>query len=159
MNDYANLALQRTAFMQTPPFCSAVVRYKVADLDTNKIVADFFFSASNVNATANSIMLDSPSLMGMNAALRWTSLRNESLKEPTDVPELLVNFDHIAENLIDAGHGKVICHECNKMYSVQKLKRKPEWDGGWLCAHYLCPAQHSLLFREVAHFMFKRNYE
>ena len=159
MDNYTNLALQRTAFMQNPPLCSAVVRYKTINLDTKESLADFFFSASKVNASANTIMLDTSSLTGMNAAAYWSSLRNETLKEPTDVPELLVNFDHIAENLIDAGHGEVMCHECNKMYSVQDLKRKPEWNCGWLCAHYLCTAQHSLLFREVAHFMFKRSYE
>lgn len=159
MNDYTYLALQRTAFMESPPACSAVVRYRAANVYTNHTNADFLFRSANVNKIALLLEQENSQLVGMNATALWTSLRNKLLLTPTDVPEILVSFDHIAHELIEAKHGQVFCHACNKYYATAELEQKSEWYGSWIIDNYLCPARHSLFNFKVAHFMFKRNYE
>ncbi|MGZ8258053.1 MAG: hypothetical protein ACXWTR_02635, partial [Methylotenera sp.] len=82
---------------------------------------------------------------------------------PTEVPDLLVNFDNITEDLIESNHGQVFCQRCNKVYSLSELTRKVSGMGvaysGWIYASFMCPARHSLLFREVMHIMRRRSDE
>ncbi len=153
--DAAECARQRISFMENPPPCASTVVYRAFgdDKERNGI---FYFSAANVQAMAEHMRKEHTSLEGMHGAARWTSLRDESLAVPTEVPELLVNFDHIAEELIKAGHGQVCCLACEKIYSVSELERKSigfptSGRSGWIYANFICPARHSLLLRQVMH--------
>jgi hypothetical protein len=157
--DYAELVRQQTKFMESPPACGSTVTYRAYNCYAEKSNAIFLFNAEVAREMAEIVVKDYQSLQGMHAAIRWTSLRNDAITTPTEVPDLLVNFDHIAEGLIEAGHGQVACLACNKTYATSEVTRKSGFIGGWLLAHYMCPAQHWLLSREIAHFMFKRNYE
>lgn len=158
--DFAETTRQRVKFMENPPPCSSTVTYRTAGDDSKGVSAIFFFRSASVEAMAKEINQNhDKGLLGMNGAALWTSSRNESVTEPTEVPELLVNFDHIAEGLVEAGHGQVTCLFCNKTFTTSELRRESEFIGSWLWAHYLCPSQHKLLSREIAHFMRKRNDE
>lgn len=156
--DFAETARQRVKFMENPLPCGSVVTYRSVGHVGKCASAVFYFSAAVVEAMAKEINQDQQGLMGMHAAALWTSLRNESVTEPTEVPELLVNFDHIAEGLIEAGHGQVRCSACDKIYSVSELERESigfpaSARSGWIYANFMCPARHSLLLREVMHIM------
>ncbi len=156
--DFAETTRQRVKFMENPPLCGSTVNYRTFSGDDKKLNAIFYLSAANVHSMAKHMSEECPNLQGMHAAARWTSLRNESASEPTEVPDLLVNFDHIAEGLIEAGHGQVRCLACEKVYSVSELERKSvgfpaSARSGWVYANFICPARHSLLFREVMHIM------
>ncbi len=155
--DAAECTRQRISFMENPPPCSSTVVYRAFgdDKERNGI---FYFSAANVQAMVEHMRKEHTSLGGMHGAARWTSLRNESLAEPTEVPELLVNFDYIAEELIEAGHGQVCCLACEKIYSVSELEGKiisfpASARSGWIYVNFICPARHSLLLRQVMHIM------
>lgn len=154
--DFAETTRQRVKFMENPPPCSSTVTYRTAGDDSKDAGAVFYFSAINVHLMAEHIGKDHTSLEGMLGAARWTSLRDEAVTEPTEVPNLLVNFDHIAEGLIEAGHGQVRCLACEKVYSVSELERESigfpaSARSSWIYANYICPARHSLLLREVMH--------
>lgn len=156
--DAAECARQRLRFMENPPPCGSTVVYRAFGDDEKERNGIFYFSAANVQVMAEHMCKEHTSLEGMHGAARWTSLRDESLAEPTEVPELLVNFDHIAEELIEAGHGQVRCLACEKIYSVSELERKTigfpaSARSGWIYANFICPAGHSLLLRQVMHIM------
>lgn len=155
--DFAETTRQRANFLKTPPPCSALVAYRTFTDDTHDTEAVFYFNSAFVESKAREIHDNNENVSGINAAALWASLSNESLNGPTEVPELLINFDYIAEELIDAGHGQVRCLACNKIYATSELSRNCGFHGGSLIADYLCPSQHKLLSREVAHFMFARN--
>lgn len=157
--DFAETARQRVKFMENPLPCGSLVTYRSVGHDTKSSNAVFYFSSASVEAMAKKINQNHyQGLLGMNAVALWTSLRNESVNEPTEVPELLVNFDHIAEGLIDTEQGQVRCFACDKIYAVSELERESIGFSasariGWVYANFICPARHSLLLREVMHIM------
>lgn len=156
--NFAERARDRIRFMEKPPPCGSKVIYRSFSEDDKKLKAIFYFSAFNVHAIAESISIDSPNLDGMFAAAKWTSLRDESASALTEVPDLLVNFDSIVEELIEVGHGQVKCLACEKFYSTSEIRRETigfpaSARSGWIYANFICPARHSLLLREVMHIM------
>lgn len=156
--DFAEITRQRVKFMENPPPCGSTVAYRTFSEDNQKLNAIFYFYSANVHLIAEHMNEECPNLLGMRAATRWTSLRNESVTTPTEVPDLLVNFDYITADLIEIGHGQVRCLACEKVYSVFELERKSigfpaSARSGWIYANFICPARHSLLFREVMHIM------
>lgn len=157
--DFAETTRQRVKFMENPPPCGSTVVYRTVGDDSKSTSALLYFRSASVEAMAKEINQNHyKGLLGMNGAALWASLRNESVTEPTEVPELLVNFDHIAEGLIEAGHGQVRCLACEKVYSASELERESigfpaSARSGWIYANYICPARHSLLLREVMHIM------
>ena len=95
--DFAETTRQRVKFMENPPPCSSTVTYRTFSDDSKCASGVFYFSSASVETMAKEINQNRyKGLLGMNGAALWTSLRNESVTEPTEVPELLVNFDHIA---------------------------------------------------------------
>ena len=158
--DLAERAKQRVSFMENPPPCGSTVIYRTFNDDDKKLNAIFYFSAAKVHAMAERIGKEHQSLEGMYAVARWTSLRDESVNTLTEVPDLLVNFDNIIEDLFESNHGQVFCQCCNKVYSASELTREISGTGvaysGWINASFICPARHSLLFREVMHIMRRR---
>lgn len=159
--DFAERTRQRIKFIENPPACGSTVTYRTAGDNSKSAGAIFYFSATNVHLMAKYMSEECPNLEGMHGAARWTSLRNELVTTPTEVPDLLVNFDNITDSLIEAGHGQVRCLACEKVYSVSELERKSvgfpaPGCSGWVYANFICPARHSLLFREVMHIMMRR---
>lgn len=155
--DYADVIRKRTQFMENPPPCGELVRYRAANRDGKESGAEFIFPAAAVETVANHIAHESPGIIGMRGAAKWASLRDDVIPEPTQVPELLVNFDAIAEKLIESGVGQARCPDCNKTYPVTELTMNTERIVGWIYANYCCPARHSLLYREVMRLFLKRN--
>jgi hypothetical protein len=129
------------------------------DEDSKATTALYYFSASAVEIMAKEIIKETHQVAGLHATAKWVALRNEQVEEPTELPSALVNFDYICEGLIEAGHGQVHCMACNKLYMASELINQTGLTGSWLIADYSCPAKHLLMSRELAHFMFKRNYE
>jgi hypothetical protein len=142
--------------MKNPP-CSSKITYRTLGDDGFVTSALFSFSASVVQAIAKKVIKETDQVEGLRDISSWASLRNEHIAEPTELPSVLVNFDYICEGLIEAGHGQAHCLACNKIYSVTELANHNGFTGSCLIDEYKCPAQHMLMSREVAHFMFYRN--
>lgn len=157
--DLADRARQRTQFMESPPPCSSKIIYRNKDEDSQLDNALFYFGASAVEAMAHKVIDETSGVEGLHGTAKWAGLRDEAIDAPTELPSVLVNFDYICEGLIEAGHGQVHCLACNKVYMATEISRDTQLWGGWLMALFKCPAQHTLLIREVAHFMFRKNYE
>lgn len=157
--DLAETTRQRTQFMESPPPCSSKISYRTKDDDGQVDNALFYFSASAVEAMAHKVIDETSGVEGLHATAQWAALRDEAIDVPTELPSVLVNFDYISEGLIEAVHGQVHCLACNKVYMAIELTRDTHLNGDWLIADFKCPAQHTLMSRELAHFMFRRNYE
>ncbi|NOT13973.1 MAG: hypothetical protein HOP21_00065 [Methylotenera sp.] len=157
--DFAERARQREQFMNNPTPCSSKITYRTKDEDAQLDSALFYFSASSVDAMAHKVIDETSGVEGLHATAQWAALRNEGIDAPTELPSVLVNFDYICDGLIEAGHGQVHCLACNKVYMTSELTRDTHLAGGWLIDDFKCPAQHKLMSREVAHFMFRRNYD
>jgi hypothetical protein len=157
--DLAERYRQRAKFMERPPPCGAMVSYRPGNQESDNDGAGFVFRAADVEGVARIAIQEFPHLEGMRGAALWTSLRDGAVTAPTQVPEILVNFDKIVEDLIQAGLGYVHCPHCEKQYSATELVRETEMLGGWVYAIFICPAKHSLFHREVMHLMLKRNYD
>lgn len=155
--DYIDVQRRRAKFLENPPPCAETVCYQPSNADGDGLRADFYFPADAVGRWAREISFESPGMVGMQGAVRWVSARDSSLVEPSVVPEILVNFDYIADRLISEGIGQVRCHHCQKDYSTQELSMETEMKGNWVYANFMCPLKHSLMYREVMHFYRKRN--
>lgn len=155
--DYIDVQRRRAKFLENPPPCAETVCYQPSNADGDGLRAEFYFPADAVGRLAREISFESPGMVGMQGAVRWVSARDSSLVEPSVVPEILVNFDYIADLLIGEGIGQVRCHHCQKDYSTQELSMETEMKGNWVYANFMCPLKHSLMYREVMHFYRKRN--
>lgn len=155
--DYIDVQRRRAKFLENPPPCAETVCYQPSNADGDGLRAEFYFPADAVGRLAREISFESPGMVGMQGAVRWVSARDSSLVEPSVVPEILVNFDYIADRLISEGIGQVRCHHCQKDYSTQELSMETEMKGNWVYANFMCPLKHSLMYREVMHFYRKRN--
>lgn len=158
-SDLADIQRQRKQFMENPPPCSSKVIYRAKDDDGKETNALFYFSASSVEALALKLIDETSGVEGLHGTAKWAAMRDEGIDAPTELPSVLVNFDYICEGLIEAGHGQVHCLACNKVYMATEISRDTQLWGGWLMALFKCPAQHTLMIREIAHFMFRRNDE
>lgn len=157
--DLAETTRQRSHFMESPPLCTSKISYRTKEEVTRVDSALFYFSASEVEAIAHKVIDETSGVEGLHGTAQWAALSDEAIDAPTELPSMLVNFDYICEGLIEAGHGQAHCLACNKVYVASELTQDTHLKGGWLIADFKCPAQHTLISREVAHFTFRRNYE
>ena len=141
----------------SPSNSTSTVSYRTFSDENKEGSATFLFSTDSVEKMAKRLSQDHQNLKGLAAIVNWASQQNNLMAMLTNVPETLVDFDYIAEGLIEAGHGQVICYKCSKMYSVQELRSESNWCGSSLWLFCVCPEQHLLFSREIMHVMRRRS--
>lgn len=154
----ADLARQRVAFMQKLPPCTALVSYQPSLLICEGAHSEFIFEANDVEAFVTKVKEEQPHLIGMNGLMLWLSRRDHCNTQVTQIPELIINFETVAHDLISSKLGQVKCKVCNKTFAVHELSNKKMWVGGWGVDSFECPISHPLFMYEVMHVMFKKNY-
>lgn len=142
--------------MHSAPKCSSIITFHFVADDVKSL---FYFSASAVELMAKKLIAEESDSAGLIDAAKWASFRDETIDAPSEISSFFEDFDYIAEGLIEAEHGQVYCLGCNKLYMSPELAKDTYFRGSWLVADFKCSAQHTLMRRELAHFMFKRNYE
>lgn len=147
---------KRAAFMNKPPLCGKTVSYRPSSAHGwAHGNGEFLFSASDAQNAAVTKWRGDPNLPGIRGTIWWLALRDENVSETPHVPDMLVNFDKVALDMIDAKLGQVKCPECNKIYSNSELDRYT--DGmPTVFEHIVCPAKHELYVYELIHFFLKR---
>lgn len=147
---------ERATFMNKPPLCGKTVSYRPSSAHGwAHGNGEFLFSASDAQNAAVTKWRGDPNLPGIRGAIWWLALRDENISETTPVPDMLVNFDRVALDMIDAKLGQVKCHECSKVYSNSELDRYTE-GMPTVFEHIVCPAKHELYVYELMHFFLKR---
>ena len=148
---------KRAVFMNKPPLCGKTVSYRPSSTaGWAHGNGEFLFSASDAQNIAVEKWRNDPNLPGIRGAIWWLALRDDGVAETTPVPDMLVNFDKVALDMIDAKLGQVKCPECNKIYSNSELDRYT--DGmPTVFEHIICPAKHELYIYELMHFFLRRD--
>lgn len=147
---------KRAAFMNKPPFCGKTVSYRPSSAHGwAHGNGEFLFSASDAQNAAVTKWRGNPNLPGIRGAIWWLALRDENVSETTPVPDMLVNFNKVALDMIDTKLGQVKCPECNKIYSNSELDRYTE-GMPTVYEHIICPAKHELFIYELMHFCLRR---
>ena len=147
---------KRATFMNKPPPCGKTVSYRPSTVSGwAHGNGEFLFSASDAQNVAVIKWRGDPNLPGIRGAIWWLALRDEGVAETTPVPDMLVNFDKVALDMIDAKLGHVKCPECNKIYSNSELDRYTDGMPA-VFEHIICPAKHELFIYELMHFFLRR---
>lgn len=158
--DGAELARKRTGFMDNPPPCGSTISVTGMHGWTN-IKGEFLFPASAAHEFALKKWREDRKLPGLRGAIWWLGLRNDDLGEKTPVPEILLNFDRIVHDMIDAGVGQARCPECNRIYAVTEIVSETSNTGSQACCSTVwkflkCPENHDLMSYEYMRLYFKR---
>jgi hypothetical protein len=134
------------------------VSYSPSNLDGTIASSKFMFEVASVKRIAEKVFQEHPAITGMKAISNWTSNSDDNISIITTAPELIDDFNHVANGLIRSGHGQVDCHECNKIYDVSELEYQTKMLGSWGYINYQCQSGHSLLLLRDIHLMWSRNY-
>jgi hypothetical protein len=155
MEDEAALARKHAAFMNIPPPCGRTISL-TGESGWSTIKGEFLFPSHLAQEYAVAKWRADKSLPGIRGAIWWLALRDDNLGENTPVPEMLRNFDKIAQDMIDAGVGQARCPECNKIFEVTEIITESRMLGSSGYKFLNCPNDHFLMSYEYIHFCFKR---
>ncbi|MCG7907180.1 MAG: hypothetical protein JAY95_11695 [Candidatus Thiodiazotropha taylori] len=143
-----------------PPPCGPVIRYRQRSDRYEGTYGEFLFSAEAVETRlvkrrqVNQEQVDDEE----EAVLNWLRQRDNTLTEPTDVPDAWWKFQNVADDLVREGDALVgcICMKCGKEVSSNELVRKDDGNRpGWNFNRLTCPDNHNLLSVEVIHLLFR----
>lgn len=160
LEDVAERARKRSAFMDNPPPCSSTISVSGMHGWTST-KGEFLFQASAAHEFALKKWREDRNLPGLRGAIWWLGQRDDGLGEKTPVPEILLNFDRIVHDMIDAGVGQVRCPECNRIYAVTEIVSETSSTGSQACCSTVwkflkCPEKHDLMSYEYMRLYFKR---
>lgn len=155
MVDEAALARKQAAFMSNPPPCGRTISFS-GECGWSSAKGEFIFPSQVAHEFAVNKWRKDKALPSIRGAIWWLALRDDKLGESTPVPEMLMHFDKIAQDMIDAGIGQVHCPECNKIYAVTEIVSDTPRLGSFVYKFLNCPENHLLMSYEYAHFHFKR---
>lgn len=155
MEDEAALARIQAAFMSKPPPCGRTISFS-GEHGWSSVKGEFLFSSQVAHEFAVNKWRGDNALPSIRGTIWWLALGDKTLGENTPVPEMLTNFDKIAQALIDAGVGQVRCPECNKIYEVTEIITESRMLGSSGYKFLNCPNSHLLMSYEYIHYCFKR---
>lgn len=142
---------------ESPPPCGKTIYYKHTYLGNEDTATEVWFEANELIKHFKNKKLPFKLESETDAFVAWIRNKDESLKQPTEVPRQ-INFDEIAQSLIEANIGMVKCKYCARCYAPSELKiHEPmELQPGWNTANHRCPEGHELLLRDHAHIQVRR---
>ena len=156
--DGAELARKQTDFMGNPPPCGSTISFS-GDQGWSSIKGVFLFPSQIAHEFAIRKWRDDKKLPGIRGAIWWLATHDDSLMENTPVPKILMNFDQIAQDMIDAGVGQVRCPECDKIYEVSEITPETSKIDSLSCCSTVwkslkCPEDHMLMSYEYMRLFF-----
>lgn len=143
--------------LENPPPCGAIIRYRPQRGGYEETYGEFLFSAADVEQSLHDRLNQHPHLSNDDegAILNWLQHRNETLKNPSDVPSVWDRFQYIASDLISAGRFEAHCLQCEIDISGDELIAKNDCGlSGWIVDRLTCPSGHVLLAVKTMHLNF-----
>lgn len=155
------MARHEVRFWISPPPCGRLIRFRPIKVMLSGGDGEFVFQSADVEKAIEEDLRENPphAIDQRSDVLRWLKQRDESITEPTLVPNKWWNFYAIADGLLRKGHGEVRCTICNQQIFTAALHPsdvtgQPGWNFNQLC----CPEGHVLLSVETMHiFVGSRN--
>ncbi len=154
--DPADLARRRYAFMDNPPSCGSTISIS-GECGWASAKGEFLFPSQVAHAFAVKKWRENRTLPGLRGTIWWLGLRDDALGEKSPVPELLINFDKIVNEMIDAGVGQARCPECNTIYSMTEIVSETASFISYVYRFLKCPEGHILMRYEFIHLFTKRS--
>ncbi|MCG7932565.1 MAG: hypothetical protein N0E44_21325 [Candidatus Thiodiazotropha lotti] len=141
-----------------PPPCGPVIRYCQGSGRYAETCGEFLFSAEAVEAKLVKRLQENPVRANneVGAVLNWVRQRDDTLTEPTNVPDAWWQFQSTADDLVRQGDAVVRCLKCGKEVQTNELVRNDDSGlPGWNFNRLACPEGHNLLVVEVMHLLLR----
>ena len=145
---------------KNPPPCGPIIRYRQGDSGYEEVYGEFLFSAEVVEARLIKRQQKVPARADdvEEAVLNWLCQRDNTLTDPTDVPDAWWKFQYVADDLLRKDSAVVGCRclKCGNEVSFNELARKDDRGRlGWNFNRLACPENHNLLSVEVMHLLLR----
>ncbi len=137
-----------------PPPCGKLIRYRPHKIVASGGDGEFVFRSSDFEEAILERLRDHPHLAEdqLSSVLNWLRQRDESLSEPTPVPDGWWKLHDIADDILRKGRGEVRCLICNQNVPANVLQQNDmAGQPGWNFNQLRCPAGHVLLSVETVH--------
>jgi hypothetical protein len=137
-----------------PPPCGKLIRYRPHKIVASGGDGEFVFHSADFEEAILAKLQDHPHLAKdqLSSVLKWLRQRDESIAEPTPVPDGWWKLHDIADDVLRKGRGEIRCLTCNQQVP-NKLLQQNDMSGqpGWNFNQLRCPEGHVLLSVETMH--------
>ncbi len=144
---------------KNPPPCGAIVRYCPQEEGCEKVHGEFVFETHQVKTALEKCLTGFPHLTDdeEGAILNWVCQCDNSIVEPTDVPDAWGRFKYVADDLVRQGYASVRCLECGKdVPENEYVFSDDKFRGGNNYRRLLCAEGHRLLVVWMMHIQLRR---
>lgn len=149
--DFAAKQRERDQLWNNPPPCGPRIRYRQGHGRYEETYGEFILDASDVESKLREHLRNASNLEedDEGAILYWLQHRDDSISEPTEVPDAWWRFQYVANDLVRSGKGSVYCHKCEKEINKERLVNDDDCGKpGWNFDRIACPNGHRLLVVE-----------
>jgi hypothetical protein len=137
-----------------PPSCGKLIRYRPHKIVLSGGDGEFTFHSAEVEEAILEELREHPHLAKdqLGSVLKWLQQRDESIAEPTTVPNQWWNLHAIADHMLRKGRGESLCRLCNQLIPNDLLQQNDARGlPGWNFNQLRCPQGHLLLCVETTH--------
>jgi hypothetical protein len=141
-------------FWSNPPPCGKSIRYRPHKIVLSGGEGEFTFASADVEDAILKELREHPQLAKnqIGSVLKWLQQRDDSIDDPTAIPDRWWDFHGIADNLLRSGHGEIRCLTCNRPIPNELIKQNDlTGQPGWNFNQLRCPGGHVLLSVETMH--------
>ena len=153
--DDGSVQAEEARLRECPPPSGDRVRYRQGQGRYEESYGEFVFDSSDVEEVLQAKLFNDSHLYNDHegAILNWLERHyDDSISEPTSVPEAWWRFQHLANELIREQATEAYCLKCKTHYSADQLILKNDRGRpGWNFDRVLCPKDHLLLITETMH--------
>lgn len=153
-HSFAENMREESRLWNNPPPCGSLICYQPNFGGYQETFGKFIFHSDDVEKILENRLRNNPHLVNGHegAVLNWLKHRDESLIEPTFVPDAWYQFDFVADDMLRNGLGEIYCLKCNKpIVNNQMLQKDDHGKPGWNFHRLICPNEHPLLVVEWVH--------
>ncbi len=115
---------------------------------------EFTFASADVEDAILRELREHPHLAKnqVGSVLKWLQQRDDSIHDPTAIPDRWWDFHGIADDLLRNGHGEIRCLACNRPVPNEVITQNDlTGQPGWNFNQLRCPDGHVLLRVETMH--------
>jgi len=141
-------------FWSNPPPCGKSIRYRPHKIVLSGGDGEFTFASADVEDAILSELREHPHLAKnqIGSVLKWLQQRDDSIDDPTVIPDRWWDFHGIADDLLRSGHGEIRCIACNRPVPNEVITQNDlTGQPGWNFNQLRCPDGHVLLSVQTMH--------
>lgn len=155
--DLAQRERELDCLRKNPPPCGNLVRF--AQKQQHDADCGFVFQAEIVEHALSGPLANQSGAYGEveEDILHWVNRRDVGGKGVTDVPAAWWQFQYLAANLIEQGHGVAHCGACGRSSPAGMIAKNSMRGAGHTFHQWNCPCGSPLLFVDGGHVMVRQS--